>query len=273
MPTTRTRSAERQDALKEYLDANYGEQFMTVDRSLDNYEVKEIVGYDFDIENNAVTALIQTQDPYDSSIIQYKTRRFELNDSVTSIISEYLTNQDIKQKYGDLTNSYEDEAGNMTVFVKNGQEVDFSATTIIEGKYNTSYPFATITINQSREFSYDTTEFSALITQYNWMFADEGYSLSVVYSATKSSKSGLTEILGKYGVHHMFTGVGLDTNGNFVKFGYSVESLPETPLFLDITPTSTYAKLNNERNHFNTFGNGNTIVRVVCLESENPSEN
>lgn len=258
-----------QDALKDYLDTNYGEKFLTGDRYLDKVTVKEIVGYDFDFENNIITALIQTTSTYDENDIYYNTRSLEINtNSLYQLILEYLTNNNIKQKYGDLTNNYEDEAGNKTVFVKNGQKLDFSSTAIIEGKYKNADSFTIININQSREYSYDPSEFSALITQYNWMFADEGYSLSTVYSAIKISQPRLTAILGKYGVHHMSTGVGLDSNGNFVKFGYSVESLPETPLFLDITPTSTYAKLNDGRNYFNIFGNGQTIVRVKCLEQE-----
>lgn len=94
--------------------------------------------------------------------------------------------------------------------------------------------------------------------------------MSVVYSATKISQPHFTLNSGKSGQWHTSQGIGLDAKGNLVKFEYAVETLDDIKSFLEITPTSTYAKLDD--NSMIIFCSGNTIVRVVCLESESVAE-
>lgn len=266
-----TWSTDRQDALKEYLDTNYGEQFMTGDTVLDRMTDKSIVGYDFDFDNNTLTALVQATSSVNT--INYRQRSIKIN-SVYDFVREYLTNNDIKQKYGDLTNSYEDEAGNKTVFVKDGQEVDFSATAIIEGKYTNSSFFATIKLNQSS--NYAPSEYEAVKDVYNFIFGDEQYEqIDALLFATEGSTYGLTIVLGKEGYTFSSTMLYYNTDGQLT----TTRMFVETPSngarkFTDISKDGVYMQDYAIRsNETKVFGNGQTIVRVVCLESENPSEN
>lgn len=265
-----TWSTARQDALKEYLDTNYGEQFMTGDRSLDNLIDKKIVGYDFDFENNIVTALIQAVSKYDENNITYLTKSLEIKEtSLSQIVAEYFTNSDIKQTYGDLTNSYEDEEENITVFVNNGQKVDFSRTAILDGTYKNSSTYTIITINQS--FNYSPSEYEAVKDVYNFIFQDEQYEkINQLIFSSSSSKYGTTAVLGKEGYTFGVTLFYYNSENQLVSGACSIETPSNgASAFLKISLDSKigedYAIAGQEQK---VFGNGNTIIRVECLESE-----
>lgn len=265
-----TWSTARQDALKEYLDTNYGEQFMTGDTTLDKFVNKSVVGYDFDFENNIVTALVQATSPFDNNQIRYSMRMLALNDSLENVIKEYFTNQDIKETYGDLTNSYEDKEGNITVFVSNGQKVDFSTTAILDGTYKNSNSFATININQS--INYSPSEYEAVKDVYNFIFQDEQYEqIERLVFANQAIGYGLTTVLGKEGYTFSVGFLYYNSNNQLVSGACSVETPSNgASTFLKISLDSKigkdYAIAGQEQK---VFGNGNTIVRVECLESEN----